>query len=167
MALMKCPECGILLTQQMIDANMCWECGAILDNSLLDEETLNEISQQAEETISFDIPKINAHKLTTGYNFEGYFITNYNGLVSGEIVIGTGFLTDFKAGIADFLGTESKAYTVKLKDAKKAALYEMIMESIKSGGNAIIGITYEYVTFSGNMIGISVNGTSVKIDKKF
>ena len=53
---------------------------------------LNEISRQAEETISFDIPKINAHKLTTGYNFEGYQIMNYIGLVSGEIVIGTGFL---------------------------------------------------------------------------
>lgn len=165
MDLIKCPECGIMLTQQMIDANMCWECGAILDVSLLDEETLNEISRQAEETISFDIPKINAHKLTTGYNFEGYQIMNYIGLVSGEIVIGTGFLTDFKAGVADFFGVESKAYSDKLKEAKKTALYEMITESIRNGGNAVIGISYEYVTFSGNMIGISVNGTSVKIDK--
>lgn len=164
MTLIKCPECGILLTQQMIDANMCWECGAILDKSLLDEDALKEISRQTEETISIDISQINAHKLTTGNNFEGYRIINYIGLVSGEIVIGTGFLTDFKAGIADFFGVESKAYSDKLKDAKKAAVYEMIMESIKSGGNAIIGITYEYVTFSGNMIGISVNGTSVKIE---
>ena len=41
----------------------------------------------------------------------------------------------------------------------------MIAESVKNGGNAVIGISYEYVVFSGNMIGISVNGTSVKIEK--
>ena len=64
-------------------------------------------------------------------------------------------------------GVESKAYSDKLKDAKKTALHDMIVESVKNEGNAVIGISYEYVVFSGNMIGISVNGTSVKIEKTF
>lgn len=136
-----------------------------MDGSLLDKDSLNEISKQAEEQTVFDMPEIKNHKLTTGYNFEGYNITNYIGLVSGEIVIGTGFLSDFKASIADLFGVESKAYSDKLKDAKKTALRDMIVESVKNGGNAVIGISYEYVVFSGNMIGISVNGTSVKIEK--
>ncbi len=165
MELTKCPECGITLTQEMINANMCWECGKILDESLLDGDSLNEISRQAEEQSLFDMPEIKNHKLTTGYNFEGYSITNYLGLVSGEIVIGTGFLSDLKASVADLFGVESKAYSYKLKDAKTIVLHEMIAESVKNGGNAIIGISYEYVVFSGNMIGISVNGTSVKIEK--
>lgn len=165
MALTKCPECGANLTQEMLDVNLCWECGKILDESLLDKDSLKEISQQAEEQAAFEIPEIKNHKLTTGYNFEGYNITNYIGLVSGEIVIGTGFLSDFKASVADLLGVESKAYSYKLKDAKKAALRDMIVESVKNGGNAVIGISYGYVVFSGNMIGISVNGTSVKIEK--
>lgn len=164
MSLIQCPECGITLTQEMLNANMCWECGKILNESLLDKETLDEISRQKDEQDSFDMPKIEIHKLTTGYNFEGYHITNYIELVSGEIVIGAGFLSDFKAGVADFFGRESKAYSDKLKEAKKAALFEMIMESIRNGGNAVVGISYGYVTFSGNMIGISVNGTSVKIE---
>ena len=33
------------------------------------------------------------------------------------------------------------------------------------GGNAIIGISYGFMTFSGNMMGVSVTGTSVKIEK--
>ena len=102
--------------------------------------------------------------MTTGYNFEGYNITNYICLVSGEIVIGTGFLSDFKASVADLSGVESKAYVYKLKDAKKTALRDMIAESVKNGGNAVIGISYEYIVFAGNMIGISVNGSSVKIE---
>lgn len=165
MSLIKCPECGIVLTQEMIDANMCWECGKILDESLLDEEAMNEIAKQAEEQNPFCRPEIKAHKLTTGYTFDNYNITKYIGLVSGEIVVGTGFLSDFKANISDLFGTESKTYSNKLKAAKRAALYDMITESIKGGGNAIIGVSYEYLTFSGNMIGISANGTSVKIEK--
>ena len=41
----------------------------------------------------------------------------------------------------------------------------MIKNSTDLGGNAIIGISYGFMTFSGNMIGVSVTGTSVRIDK--
>lgn len=161
----KCPECGNILTQEMLDVNMCWECGKILDESLIDSEILNEIEEQVIEINPFSNPRIKGHKLTTGYNFENYHISEYNGVVSGEIVIGTGFLTDIKASISDLFGVESKSYSNKIKEAKCVALYDMISESIKLGGNAIIGITYNYVTFAGNMIGISVNGTSVNIEE--
>jgi len=43
MALIKCPECGAALTQEMMDVNMCWECGKILDESLLDKDSLNNV----------------------------------------------------------------------------------------------------------------------------
>ena len=42
MVLNKCPECGNELTQEMIDANMCWECGRIIDVSLVDDEIREE-----------------------------------------------------------------------------------------------------------------------------
>lgn len=167
MTVLKCPECGLVLTQEMIRANMCWECGKILDESLLDEKSLNEISKQAEKQNPFCKPEIKNHKLTTGYNFEGYKITDYIGLVSGEIVVGTGILSDIKAGVSDIFGSESKKYSDKIKKAKKAALLDMITGSIKNGGNAVIGISYNYVVFSGNMIGISVYGTSVNIVEYF
>ena len=86
MSLIKCPECGANFTQEMLDVNLCWECGKILDESLLDKDSLKEISQQAEEQAAFDMPEIKNHKLTIGYTFEGYNITHYIGLVSGEIV---------------------------------------------------------------------------------
>ena len=166
MALINCPECGKHITQEMLDVNMCWECGKILDESLIDEDDLNIISEQAMEVNPFSSPKIKEHKLTTGYNFEHFDITKYNGIVSGETVIGTGFISDIKASFSDFFGVDSKAYSNKLKEAKKAAIYDMITESISQGGNAIIGISYNYVAFSGNMIGISVSGTSVNIEKE-
>lgn len=160
----KCPECGCTLTPEMINANMCWECGKILDESFLDPETLEEITEQAQTINPFSKKEVREHCLTTGFTFENRQIIEYLGLVSGETVIGTGFISDFKASFSDLFGTESKAYSDRLKDAKQAALYDMITDSINRGGNAIIGISYSYVAFTGNMIGISVNGTSVKIE---
>lgn len=165
MGFIKCPECGSSLTQEMLDVNMCWECGKILDESLLDEDTLKTISQQTMENNPLDSPQFRAHKLTTGYNFEDKKILDYLGIVSGEVVLGTGFLSDFKASFSDAFGINSQAYTNKIKEAKQEAMCDMMRESISKGGNAIIGITYSYVSFSNNMIGISVNGTSVVLDK--
>lgn len=41
----------------------------------------------------------------------------------------------------------------------------MVKTSTDLGGNAIIGISYGFMTFIKNMIGVSVSGTSVKIEK--
>lgn len=54
MSLIKCPECGSYLTQEMIDVNMCWECGKILDASQLDEDSIKRVDEQAEEDIMYD-----------------------------------------------------------------------------------------------------------------
>lgn len=108
--------------------------------------------------------KIDSHMLTTGYDFQGYKIEKYIGLVSGECVIGTGIIADLFSDFSDISGTKSKTFSNKMKEIKSFAIKEMIEDSIYIGGNAIIGITYDHITFSGkNMIGISVNGTSVKI----
>lgn len=40
-----------------------------------------------------------------------------------------------------------------------------IAESTEKGGNAIIGISYDIITFNRDMIGVSVNGTSVVIEQ--
>lgn len=108
--------------------------------------------------------KIDSHMLTTGYDFQGYKIEKYIGLVSGECVIGTGIIADLFSDFSDISGTKSKTFSNKMKEIKNSAIKEMVEDSIRIGGNAIIGITCDHITFSGkNMIGISVNGTSVKI----
>lgn len=162
---MKCPECGTELTQEMIDANLCWECGKILDESLLydeDNENFNESNISTNEIVHSNTK---TQMLTTGFNFDGYTISKYNGLVSGEVVLGTSYFADIKAGISDFFGTQSLAYSAKLKKAKKVALQEMLEESNRMNGNAIIGISYSISTLAVNMISVSVNGTCVLIEK--
>lgn len=104
--------------------------------------------------------------LTTGFNFEGYKITQYLEVISGEVVLGTGFLSELSASVADFLGSGAGMFETKLESAKTAAKEKLVLKSVECGGNAIIGVDFDYITFSNNMIGVIANGTSVRIEKR-
>lgn len=135
-------------------------------NTIKNKEESKQNNSNSYNVDSIYQEKVNSHMLTTGYEFHGYEIKEYLGLVSGDCVIGTGIMADLFSGLSDLTGSQSKTFSNKMKEIKQAALNEMIEDSIKLGGNAVIGIQYDHITFSGkNMIGISVNGTSVKIKK--
>ena len=53
----------------------------------------------------------------------------------------------------------------KLESAKNAAMKRLIRHSAEKGGNAVIGLDFDYITFSSNIIGVVANGTSVVIEK--
>lgn len=171
MSLQICPECGAKLTQEMIDVNMCWECGKILNDAEfgsepeMDPELLKMAQDQAREIDPWSDKRYAQHKLTTCNSFPQFKILEYKGLVSGEAIIGTGLVADAKAALADAFGVVSNAYSKKMKLAKEKAILDMIGESVDKGGNAIIGIAFNYITFAGsNMIGVSVVGTSVAVE---
>ena len=103
--------------------------------------------------------------MTTGFNFEGFKIVDYKQVISGETVLGTGFVSEFSASFSDFFGSSTNMFSNKLKQAKEAALEKLILTSIDIGGNAIIGVDFDYITFTGNLIGVVANGTSVLIKK--
>lgn len=53
--------------------------------------------------------------VTTGYEFEGYRITAYRGIASGDIVLGTGFISEFAASWSDAFGTTSNTFTIHFR----------------------------------------------------
>ncbi len=104
--------------------------------------------------------------ITSGYDFVGYDLIAYHGVVSGEVVLGTGFLSELSASFSDFFGVSSNEFAEKLKSAKNAAKIKLMEEAIKVGGNAIIGVDFDYVVFGNNVIGVCANGTAVEVKKK-
>lgn len=122
-------------------------------------------AQARTEELVAEQQKAREQLLTTGYDFSGYKISKYLGIVSGEVVLGTGFLSEFSASVSDLLGASSWAFEEKLDTAKQAAVEKLTMKSVKAGGNAIIGIDFDYITFANNMIGVVANGTSVVVEK--
>lgn len=105
-------------------------------------------------------------KITTGYDFHGYRITDYKGLASGEVVLGTGFISEWSAGISDFFGTQSGAFADKMIQAKNGAIKKLMEDAHLKGGNALIGVDFDYITFSNNILGVSANGTVVVIEEE-
>lgn len=125
------------------------------------KETSESLKKQMNE-LSYNI---STHKLTTGYNFEGYKITTYINVINGNVVLGTGIFSEWSASIDDMLGVTSSPFENKMEKAKELAIEKLIRKSALSGGNAIIGIDFDFFTIGNNMIAISANGTSVMIEE--
>jgi uncharacterized protein YbjQ (UPF0145 family) len=99
--------------------------------------------------------------LTTTSQISGTEITEYKGIVNGEVILGANVFRDILASIRDFIGGRSTAYEEVLKKAKEEALREMQQEAKKLGANAIIGIDIDYELIGTGMLMVAVSGTAV------
>jgi uncharacterized protein YbjQ (UPF0145 family) len=104
--------------------------------------------------------------VTTTNTVEGAKIREYAGVVSGEVIFGANVLRDFMAGIRDIVGGRADAYEQTLREAREAAMGEMIAEATRLGANGVIGvdIDYETVGSSGSMLLVSASGTAVILE---
>lgn len=103
--------------------------------------------------------------LTTTNQIEGKQVTQYHGIISGEIITGVNFIKDFFAGIRDVFGGRSKSYEKELIKARDAALEELTKRAEAIGANAVIGIDidYEVIGSKNAMMMIIATGTAVTI----
>ena len=104
--------------------------------------------------------------ITTTPEFSGYRIREYKGLVSGEVVVGTGILSGMEAGFADTFGVEASAYGEKIDAAESAAAKKAYREACRKGGNAIVGAKLDLEIFANDLICVMVSGTAVLIEKE-
>ncbi len=178
---MKCIKCGADLTDDMFSCGMCFSCGCAISESeeayqverarikakteLVLRQQKEDLARKSQEEQRMYAERFKNHMFTTGFSFEGYRIVEYLGIVTSETVMGTGYLSDICASVSDFFGAEASEYSEKLRVAKQTVLKTMIKNSTDLGGNAIIGISYGFMAFSGNMMGVSVTGTSVKVER--
>ena len=63
--------------------------------------------------------------LTTTPTVEGHTITEYKGIVFGEVISGVNFIKDIKASFRDFVGGRSGSYEEELISARTQALNEL------------------------------------------
>ena len=104
-----------------------------------------QLRKQEQEYAKIIYQNRNYIKVTTGYNFEGYRITSYNGVISGETVIGTGPFSELSASVSDFLGMHSEAFSSKMRDIKENAIDQLRIRAACLEANAIIGIDFDYI----------------------
>jgi hypothetical protein len=61
---------------------------------------------------------------------------------------------------------ESEEFSDKLEHIRSACLERLIVKAVEKEADAIIALDFDYNMFSNNIIGLIINGTAVKINKK-
>ncbi len=95
-------------------------------------------------------------------NIEGKTIDSYQGIVTGEAILGANFVKDIFASLRDIVGGRSAAYESELRRAKDLAIEEMVEQARGMGANAVVGVDLDYETVgAGSMLMVSASGTAV------
>ncbi|MFU0826716.1 MAG: UPF0145 protein Blon_0093/BLIJ_0092 [Lachnoclostridium sp.] len=104
--------------------------------------------------------------ITTTPSVEGSRITEYKGIVFGEVISGVNFIKDFAAGLSNFFGGRSTTYENELIEARENAIKEMEGRARQLGANAIVGvdIDYEVLGSDNGMLMVTASGTAVIIE---
>lgn len=103
---------------------------------------------------------------TTTPSVEGKRITEYKGIVFGEVVSGVNFVRDIAASFSNFLGGRSTSYEDELVQARISALREMEQRAAAMGANAVVGvdIDYEVLGADNGMLMVTASGTAVFVE---
>lgn len=106
-------------------------------------------------------------QLSTTPTTEGFTITEYCGVVTGEAILGANIFRDFFAGVRDIVGGRSGAYEKELRKARLIAFEELEDQAKELGANAVVGIDIDYETVGkdGSMLMVTVSGTAVKVSR--
>ena len=104
--------------------------------------------------------------LTTTPTVEGRTITQYHGIVFGEVISGGNVLKDFTAGLSNFFGGRSNTYEEELMNARTQALSELEQRAVRLGADAVVGIDvdYEVLGSDNGMLMVTVSGTAVSLN---
>lgn len=101
--------------------------------------------------------------LTTTGTIEGRTITEYLGVVAGEVILGVNVFKDIAAGFRNIVGGRSGKYEEELRKGRDGALAEMLQYAQQLGADAVVGIKLDYETVAGQMLMITASGTAVKL----
>lgn len=101
--------------------------------------------------------------VTTTASVEGKRITEYKGIVFGEVISGVNFVRDIAASFSNFFGGRSESYEEELVQARQNALKEMEQRAAALGANAVVGVDIDYEVLGANngMLMVTASGTAV------
>jgi uncharacterized protein YbjQ (UPF0145 family) len=104
--------------------------------------------------------------VTTTFNFEGYRIKEYKGVVRGITVRAPTIAQGFLGGLKSIVGGKIGAYTQMCEQARQHAFDMLLQHAQEVGGNAVIGLRYDSSDISSQASATEVlcYGTAVVIE---
>ena len=105
--------------------------------------------------------------VTTTQSIEGHRITQYIGMVSGQVVAGVNALRDALTGLTDLFGGRSKTLEKAIEEARWTALRELKQRAVSEGADAVVGVRIDMETggASNGMMIVVATGTAVRLSE--
>jgi uncharacterized protein YbjQ (UPF0145 family) len=101
--------------------------------------------------------------IVTTNDVAGRKAADYLGIVSGDAIVGANVFRDLFARVRDIVGGRAGGYEKALRDAKEAAIADMVREAQALGANAILATDLDYETVGDSMLMVSATGTAVRL----
>ncbi|MFD1466166.1 putative heavy metal-binding protein [Lapidilactobacillus mulanensis] len=103
--------------------------------------------------------------ITTTNTVQDKTISEYKGIVFGEVITGINMFKDMGAGLRNMFGGRSKGYEEELTKAREEAIAEMSDRAEQLGADAVVGMKmdYEVLGSDNGMLMVSCSGTAVRL----
>lgn len=102
--------------------------------------------------------------VTTGFDFEGYHIVKYLGLVRGLTVRSRSVVGNFAAGVQTIFGGNISVYTELCEQARQEAYELLVQHAVKMGANAVIAMRYDANDVADGVTEVLAYGTAVVLE---
>ena len=105
--------------------------------------------------------------ISTTDTLQGFEITEYLGIVTGETISGANVVRDLMATVTDYVGGRSGTYEEVLGKARQSTLGELTDRAQLLGADGVIGVSFDYETIGGRgaMLMVTATGTAVRFRK--
>jgi len=139
----------------------CQKCGKNLYSTAKKNiwNEINKINEILKVSVK-SIPIITAHN-PRGWDYKAI------GIVTAQMVSGTGVISEFTSEFQDFFGAKSTSYNMKLSKAEEACFSQIRQKTYNLSGNAVIATDIDYSDVGGprkSMLLVCMAGTAVKLD---
>lgn len=101
---------------------------------------------------------------TTSFDFSGYRIVKYLGVVRGITVRSRSVVGQFAAGVQQIFGGNITIYTELCENARGEAFDLMLQHAAAVGANAIIGVRYDANDILDGVTEVLCYGTAVVVE---
>ncbi len=107
--------------------------------------------------------------LTTTSTIQDEKVEKYLGIISAQLVAGTGLFSEFMAGFSDIVGGRSRTFQKQLEALNTEVLEMLKVKAVSINANAVLGVRIDYDEISGKnlqMFMVTASGTAVKMETK-
>ena len=101
--------------------------------------------------------------LTTSPVIQNKEIVKYHGIVGVEVVLGANIFRDFFSVIRDIFGGRTRSYEYVFKKGRETVLKDLNTRAAEYGGNAVVGINFDYETIGRGILMVAATGTAVTV----